>query len=134
MVLSVCFMASVNLTILTVLSEVIVPFGYSDSDAAVFGFWINLLGNFGGVASSIIIGKTGKFKYVTVALILLTAITCLIFQFCVVYISPTNGYWPVFISLNFLCFFNMGIYSYCMEYAVKLAPQIGESLSGGTII
>jgi len=134
MLLSISFMASFNLTLLTVLSEIIVPFGYTDNDAAVFGFWINLIGNLGGVLSSLIIGKTGNFKHVTISLILLTIIASVIFQMCVIHIPPSKGYWAVFLSLNFLCFVNMGIYSYCMEYAVKLAPTIGESISGGTII
>jgi len=29
---------------------------------------------------------------------------------------------------------NMGLSSYCFEYAVKLAPTIGESLSAGTLV
>ena len=134
MTLSMSFMVSYILTMLTMLSEIIVPFGYTDDDASAFGFWITLIGNLGGVTAAFIIGRTGHYKYTTVGLTILTIIGTIVFQFCVRCISPAHGYWPVFISLIFVCFMNMGVQSYCMEYAVKLAPDIGESLSGGTII
>ena len=127
-------MATFNLTLTTVLSEIIVPYGYTDNDASVFGFWVNIVGNFGGVLSSAIIAKTGNFKCVTIALILLSVVFSVVFQMCVMYIPAAQGYWPVCLSLYVLFFFNMGIYTYCMEYAIKLAPNIGESISGGTII
>jgi hypothetical protein len=134
MLMSISFMASYNLTILTVLSEILVPYGYTDKDAAVFGFWLNIIGNLGGIIASIIISKTGHFKLVTLSSIILTIIGTIIFQMCVIYIPPSSGYWPVFISLNLTGVVNYTVYSYCMEYAVKLAPKIGESISGGTII
>jgi hypothetical protein len=127
-------MASVSLTVQTLMSELVVPYGYTDNDAGVFGFWVNLIGNLGGIFASIVIGKTGHYKYTTIGLILMTIVTAVMFQMCVVYIPPAKGYWAVLITLNLFSIFNMGIFAYSMEYAVKLAPTIGESISGGTII
>jgi hypothetical protein len=128
------FMVCYCLTVLTLLSEMIVPYGYSDEDASTFGFWINLIGILGGVISAHVIGKTGHYRYTTIVLVVLTVLGSIAFQISVQSLSVTSGYWFTFTSLAFMIFTNMGINSYCLEYAVQLAPDIGESLSGGTLI
>ena len=71
----VCFC----LVVLTLLSEMIVPYGYSDNDASTFGFWINFLSILGGVISAHIIGKTGHYRYTTMALVILTLFGNIVF-------------------------------------------------------
>jgi hypothetical protein len=48
--------------------------------------------------------------------------------------SAKEGYWFVFLALILSNIMVMGLSSYCFEYAVKLAPNIGESLSAGTLV
>ena len=55
----VACMVSFCLVTMTLLSEMIVPYGYTDEDASTFGFWVNLIGIFGGVIAAYFIGKTG---------------------------------------------------------------------------
>jgi MFS family permease len=114
MMLSVAFLCSFNLTLLTLISEIITPYGYTDNDAAVFGFWINFIGNFGGLLASLIIDKTGHYKRITIAVILMTILISISFQLQVIYIPKEAGYWGVFITLILLGFVNNSIYSFCL--------------------
>ena len=77
------FMMCFYFTVLTLLSEMIVPYGYSDDDASKFGFWINLIGIVGGVISAHVIGKTGQYKNTTIVLVVLTVLGSIVFQISV---------------------------------------------------
>jgi len=133
MCLSISCMVSEIFMILTLMSEVLVPFGYTDHDVSTFGFWGNLIGIVGGIVAAIIITKTDKYKMTSVGLIIGTIVGTAGFQLSATYLDRDTGYWMTFICLMIVCFSNMGIQAYCLEYAVYLAPEIGEALSGGTV-
>jgi len=133
MTLSISCMVSEIFIILTLMSEILVPYGYTDHDASSFGFWGNLIGIVGGVAAAAVITKTDKYRITSAMLIVGTIVGTAGFQLSATYLDVATGYWITFSSLMIVCFMNMGIQSYCLEYAVYLAPDIGEALSGGTV-
>tara|TARA_B110000285_G_C15058220_1_gene580828 strand:- start:298 stop:714 length:417 start_codon:yes stop_codon:yes gene_type:complete len=126
-------MVSEIFIILTLMSEILVPYGYTDHEASSMGFWGNLIGIVGGICAAAYISKTDRYKFTSALLIIGTIFGTAGFQLSATYLDPKDYYWLTFTSLMVICFMNMGIQSYCLEYAVYLAPDIGESLSGGTV-
>jgi len=133
MTLSVSCMVSVCFIILTLMSEILVPLGYTDHEASTMGFWGNLVGIAGGIVAAWVITKTDKYKLTSAILIIGTLLGCIGFQLCATQLEKDSGYWYTFFCLMVVCGMNMGLQSYCLEYAVYLAPEIGEAISGGTV-
>jgi len=80
MTLSISCMVSEIFIILTLMSEILVPHGYTDHDASVFGFWGNLMGIVGGILAAAIITKTDKYKMTSIWLIIGTILGTAGFQ------------------------------------------------------
>ena len=76
-------MVSYNLVAKAFLSEMIVPYGYTDQDSSDFGFWSNITAIFAGLLSSYFIAKTGHYKYTTVFIIVMTMLATVAFQMSV---------------------------------------------------
>jgi cyanate permease len=133
MTLSVSCMVSVCFIILTLMSEILVPWGYTDHEASSMGFWGNLIGVAGGITAAIVITKTDRYKLTTSILIIGTILGAIGFELAATKLDKESGYWVTFTCLMIVCFTNMGLQSYCLEYAVFLAPEIGEAISGGTV-
>lgn len=131
--LSISCLVSMVFIILTLMSEILVPYGYTDHNISMFGFWGNLAGLAGGCLAAYIITKTDRYKLTTKCLTIGCILGSISFQLSAVYLDVATGYWLTFFSLMIICFTNMGIQSYCLEYAVYLAPDVGEALSGGTV-
>ena len=64
---------------MTLISEILVPWGYTDHDASSFGFWVNIIGIAGGIVAAMIISKTGKYKLTFSALIILNLLGAIAF-------------------------------------------------------
>lgn len=133
MTLSVSCMVSVCFIILTLMSELLVPHGYTDHEASQMGFWGNLVGVAGGIVCAFVITKTDRYKLTSSILIVGTLLGCIGWQLAVTQLEKDSGYWITFTCLMIICGLNMGLQSYCLEYAVYLAPEIGEAISGGTV-
>ena len=62
MTIAISCMVSVLFCIMGLIAETLVPWGYTDRDAATFGFTMNIVGVPAGFLAAGIITKTGKFK------------------------------------------------------------------------
>ena len=133
MTLSVSCMVSVCFMVLTLMSEMLIPHGYTDHEASSMGFWGNIVGIAGGIFCAWVITKTDKYKLTTAILIIATLLGCIGFQLCATQLEKDSGYWYTFFCLMVFCFMNLGLQSYCLEYAIYLAPEVGEAISGGTV-
>jgi len=64
---------------MTVIEEILSPFGYTSNDVSTFGFLYSIFGMFGGMAVSAILSKTRIFKQLTAAVIIGTILTFIAF-------------------------------------------------------
>ena len=79
MAFSVTFVIVYYAILMTHLEEMLVAYGYTDSDVSTFGFTVGLLGILGGIISAFIIRKTGQYR--NLALILIVSLMVCATQF-----------------------------------------------------
>jgi hypothetical protein len=69
MAFSVALVVIYNAILLTHLEEMLVTYGYTDSDVSTFGFTVGLFGILGGIISVFIIRKTDQYRNLSIILI-----------------------------------------------------------------
>lgn len=84
-------------------------------------------------ASMILFGKREVFNTITLLNIFVSLISLMSFHVAVVYMDSDSGFNYGLISLAVNGFFINAIWGYAMEYAVDIAPDVPESMSGGAI-
>lgn len=109
---------------------IILPYGFSSSNASTFGFWNNLVGIAGVIFCSILLAKYQVFKRLTIYVTLGSFVTFASF-FMFIVMSPKKGYSGAFASILFNGFINVSIQGFSLEYCIELAPEFGEAVSGG---
>ena len=79
LLVSISAVITMYLILFTLMSEVLLPWGYTDADASNYGFWGNVVGIAGGVVAAIIISKTQKYKLTSTTLIIMNIIGAIVF-------------------------------------------------------
>ena len=111
------------------------PYGYSGEDVSIFGFFYNFAGIFGGLLACLILFSNRKyFKIILTTVIFGTIVTLGVLVYTLYNLYIKAGYSLAFAAVVLNGFLSCGTWAFGFEYAVDLAPDVGESMTSGSIM
>ena len=132
---SISLLISQSITFSTVLDLLMAPYGYNGEDVSIFGFFYNFAGIFGGLLACLILySNRGYFKAITTAVIVGTIVTLGAFMYTIEAMDVNSGYFVAFAAVVINGFLCVSAQAFGFEYAVDLAPDVGESMTSGSIM
>ena len=111
------------------------PYGYTSDDVSIFGFFYNFAGIFGAILACVVLfANRGLFKNITNGVIFGTILTLAVLVYTVMTFNIKTGYPVVFTAIVINGFLCVSAQAFAFEYAIDLAPDIGESMTSGSIM
>jgi FLVCR family MFS transporter 7 len=115
--------------IVTLLNQIVAPFGYSNDDAGTFGAVFILAGLVGAAIIGKIMEKTKAYKTVLrvgITLYVLTTIFTLLMLF-------SNNFWPLTVAWGLLGMFVLPLLPVVMENCAETTYPVSEEVSMGIL-
>ena len=132
---SISLLISQSITFSTVLELLMAPYGYTGEDVSIFGFFYNFAGIFGGILACIILfSNRGLFKTITNGVIFGTIVTLGMLVYTIMDLNVKTGYSVAFAAVVINGALCVSAQAFGFEYAVDLAPDVGESMTSGSIM